>query len=647
MFEIDITSSKIICLLAAILFIYTIFWITQALKNSYYSKTVKTALLILRSVAIIIFILLSLDVKITYVQNKIQEPNIAFVWDFSESMATVENYSAQQVISSQLYKNIHKNSKIDHIAGMNEAEVLPLIQIQKKAFNEGITDIASLLRFSEKQLLYDEIILVTDGQSYLGERLDHFRLQHEIKLHCIAVGEVAENVFPEIRSITFPEHIFKGDSVNFSWTLQNPSDKAIQGELIIEVDGKETFKQSVDIPPYRMKNFSSLTKPLPQGNREWVWTFRSEEKQKSLASKQILVKDSKLNIVIHADPPNQDISMIKHILSKDDKLEIVDLPSWQERFPGQEPYVVIQTWDPNTHPKLFKDVPSILLYRNNQSDYRTTNKLTIEKMRTYVYVDEDPVKNRRYWEQVPPVQIAAFQDIEDASCIVKDEGGRALILEKGRDIIMLASGMWQWNLAAYQKDWDGLYEHVIRGMVEELVGIRSGRMIAFDQVHYNGFAFQTIGFNVEIADDLFVGSELKISLLDSTYSEIKRIESASSKESFYFKVEEPGDYFMRAGLIIKGEELASDTVALNIRENDLERSRLGVNGSDLQKLCANNAGMYIPYNALDTTNFQIETQHKYKMYSHEIYVRKKYYLYLMMFLAVLSDWVLRKMNGGI
>ena len=647
MFEIDITSSKIIWLLVAILFIYTIFWLMRALKDPYYSKTVKIALLILRSFAILVFILLFLDLKISYVQNKIQEPSIAFVWDFSESMALVENYRVQEILSGPLYKNIHKDSKIDHIAGMNEPEILSLTQLQKKALDEGITDIASLLRFAEKQLQYDEIILVTDGQAYLGERLDNFRLQHDINLHCIAVGEVAENVFPEIRSIAFPEHIFKGDSIQVAWTLQNPSDKAIQGELIIEVDGKETFKQSVDIPPYRMNNFSLLTTPLPEGNREWVWIFRSDEKQKNLVSKEIVVKDSKLNIVVHAVPPDQDISMIKHILSKDDKLEIFDLASWQERFPGQEPFLIIQTWDPNENPKLFKDVPAILLYRNNKADYRTTNKLSIEKMRTYVYVDEDPAKNRRYWEQVPPVQVAILKDMDDASRIVKDESGRVLILEKGEDIILLASGMWQWNLAAYQKDWDGLYEHVIIGMLEELIGTRSGRMIAFDQEYYDGFAFQSIGFNLEIADDLLNGSELKISLLDSSYSEIKRIESASSHESFYFKVEEPGDYYMRAGLIVKGEELASDTVALNIRENDLETSILGVNELDLQKLCANNIGKYIPYNALDTINFEIEKQNKYKMYSREIYVRKIYLLYFLMFLAMLVDWVLRKMNGGI
>ena len=147
--------------------------------------------------------------------------------------------------------------------------------------------------------------------------------------------------------------------------------------------------------------------------------------------------------------------------------------------------------------------------------------------------------------------------------------------------------------------------------------------------------------------DGFTNYGLRISLLDSAYSEFKRIESKSVENSFYFKIEQAGNYFLLAELIVNGEVLTSDSSKVSILPNNLENTRRGLNEKELRKLSENNNGVYIHYDALDTLNYEMNFAKKYSIMSREFAARRSYLLYFLMFLALLGDWILRKVNGGI
>ncbi|MEA3391926.1 MAG: hypothetical protein U9Q91_02985, partial [Candidatus Marinimicrobia bacterium] len=77
MFNIDLTASKIVWVLVALLAFYTIYWLIRSLKDPYYPSVIRIILAILRTAAIVIFIIIFLDIKITHIRDRQVEPEIA------------------------------------------------------------------------------------------------------------------------------------------------------------------------------------------------------------------------------------------------------------------------------------------------------------------------------------------------------------------------------------------------------------------------------------------------------------------------------------------------------------------------------------------------------------------------------------------
>lgn len=652
MFNIDLTASKIVWVLAALLAFYGIYWLIRSLKDPYYPSAIRIILAVLRTAAILIFIIIFLDIKITHIRDRQVEPEIAFLWDLSQSMNTAgsEAFSVTDILRSPSYRAIDRQTRISHITDMQDPGIVTETQLRTLSLEEVISDNGKLIRFAEKQTRFRELVLVSDGRSFMGESLGSIRLSDKLVLHTIGVGNDPEAELLQLRSVSFPDHVLQGDSITLSWSLENPSGESIQTELIIKKDNENVFKQEVEIPAQRMMVFEHTFTPMPEGSSIWIWSLEENNEQIKIGSENLYVHPSAIRVVIHADPPDQDIAMISTVLSEFERIKIFKDKDWRIAFPDEKPDLLIQTWHPDTQTKIYQDIPSILFYRDLKGSYITSGELSPDGLQPYIYFDPDPVTNARYWKSLPPVQVANYKG--EGSVIMETNRGRPVILENAKDqsLIIAASGLWRWNLAGFEKNWDGIYIHLIKGMVNDQIRRAGKSYIALDEKIYSGIAYQPFNLRVERYNlELLKQTEtiLRVSLTDSSYEEILRKElDALSDNITSFTLKEAGKYYAKAEIFTHGMLLESDTAKILIEKNDMENRQKGCDAGILKQVAERHDGNYIHINDLDSLQYIIFTDKIWEQVSGVFIAQRAYFLYALMFLMFCADWILRKRNGG-
>ncbi|MEA2077810.1 MAG: hypothetical protein U9O95_07320, partial [Candidatus Marinimicrobia bacterium] len=490
MIQFDLTSSRILWAFTLILALFLIFWLFRNRRNNYYTKTIKNILSILRVSAIIIFILILLDIKINFARDKQVKPEIAFLWDLSESMFQADSsYNVRNILNSRSYRNIAKKVNISHISEMQIPRIVSETQLKNSLLKETISDNGKLLRFAEEQARFKELILVSDGRSYLGEPLESIHLTDGLKVHVIGIGEKITAGLPILRSVNFPEYIMQGDSIRLSWLLQNSGDKNMNSEVFIRRDGKEVFRERVLISAQRMLVFEQTFPSANEGISDWKWFIESKNEDIEIGTKNIYIHPSALRVLCYANPPDQDIAMASTVLLTSDRYQVYNIDEWKTQFPENNPDLVIQTWHSEDAKRIYPNTPAILFLRDKRASYQTSSELKLNIIQPYVYFVSDISENARFWTQLPPIQVAHYSGKE--KLVMKTSKGDPVILEdfsKGKMIIN-ASGLWRWNLAGYEKDWNGIYRHMIEEMVETLIRRNRKNYIALDEKIYMGIAY--------------------------------------------------------------------------------------------------------------------------------------------------------------
>lgn len=250
--------------------------------------------------------------------------------------------------------------------------------------------------------------------------------------------------------------------------------------------------------------------------------------------------------------------------------------------------------------------------------------------------------------QLPPVQ--TMQNDINGDVIVTTERERPLILEdnKNRSVIINASGLWRWNLAGYEKNWNGIYRHIISGIAEKLMARRDKDFIAIHRDIYTGSTYRDIPVELDLYSDRLNPDEafIRLTLSDSTFMEIGRraLDLHARVDPYVFS--EKGTYYIIADLFSQGILLESDTAHVVIEENDMELHFSGCNEPALKKLAQNHEGTFQRMNSPDSLEFTVRTEKQWESVSTTFMARKSYWLFAIMFVLICADWIIRKRNGG-
>ncbi len=590
------------------------------------------------------------DLRVERVRYVRKPQSLAMLWDCSLSMVYAGNtpFSPADILQSRFYRNLRAETEVHHIVNMSDPEMVSEVQLRRRSCDEPFTDCSKLLRFSEAQAAYRQVILISDGRSYLGEALDQIRLSKEMTVHTIGVGDTLAGEVPVLQYLNIPEHISAGDTVDVRWVIYNPSGKPLISEMILKEDDSVLQREQIDIAPRHMREFPFTYIAESQGVRTWDWSLRDEDGEQVFATHRFPVAASRIRVLCHADPPDRDIAMVSTVLSPLPRYELFRSDAWDRLYPGEKPDLLVQTWHPVHQPRLVEDVPAILFYRHSEDAYRSEMHFSIRYYRPYLLFAPDIEQNALYWTQLPPVLVSPYPG--NATTVMESASGHALILEdpSQQAIIINGAGLWRWQLAGYQKAWDGIYRHLIEGLSEQVM--RSGKrsFISLDKEQYTGTRYAPVALSVRLPNPELLGAaQVSISVLDTNYSEVRRVyPEMGPRIAAEVTLADSGTYYLIAAIFSEGKEIERDTANLFIAANELETRNPGCDADILRQLSNHHHGRYVHLDEIDSLTKYISTEKVWANVSSMFIARHTLLLYVLMFVMLCADWILRKRYGG-
>ncbi|MBN2780866.1 MAG: hypothetical protein JXR21_02745 [Candidatus Marinimicrobia bacterium] len=653
MFHLEFTHTIIPWLFSAMLLAFTALWLVRHHLNTFYPPKIRLVLSILRGLTLVLLALLLLDMKITGTRMQKQDPALAIVWDLSRSMryAGGPTFSPADFLQSDAYRHLRREFRVDHIAGMRSPEILTESELRRSPLEENFTDCGKLLRYAEARAVYGQAILISDGQSYLGESLEAIRLSKDMRVHSLRVGAAATGGAPLLRGVRLPDPLFRGDSAEAVWTLHNDLSEPFSGLIAITEGEKEIFRETVDLPAGRMREFATLLAPEHEGPQVWRWHFIDGDDKILLGTRSATVRPSRIRVLCDDDPADRDLAMVATVLGREERIELFRRESWEREHPDETPDLLIQIWHPQQQPLLYRDIPAILFYREKGDAYTPAADLRISEYRPYLMFTPDPAENETYWRQLPPLHAAPYSG--EGRTLVSTSSGQPVIVEDltNRRIIIPAAGLWRWQLAAYRKPWEGAYGHLILGLVRDILSADGTGIISFDKDEYTATQYFPLQFSLGVRDPCRfrdVSARISISLLDTALNELRRIDpplNAAIHEAF--TLADSGAYVLSAQLFANGQTVDRDTARVRIFANDQESAMQGCDTGALIMLSSRHGGVSFSLAEADSLRAHVRGEKTWVRVTRSFEARKAWGFYLLMFLMMCADWILRKRNGGI
>lgn len=652
MLELKLTTSPFILGAVVIIILLTIFWALRFNKNTFYSGNIRTSIILLRLTAILIFLLFLCDFQLTRRYYREEGPSLAFVWDFSESMknAAETPFRPQQILDSPAYRSLSKAAGIEHIAGMENPQVISEKSLRKKEFDESFTNLGKLLDFAVERTKYDYLVLISDGQSYLGELPQQIRIPQQIKLFCIGVGDTAVQAVPALHALKIPSYLKEKDTAAFSWILENPSKRELRGDLLIIKEKDTLYREALELAPGRYRSQKKNIGGLADGNHLLHWYFISESDTTELRAANIRVHPSRIRILCDSGMPDPDIAMVRTLLSAESEFVLYDRVRWKELYAGEKPDLLIQTWHPQREIQYIEDVPAILFFRGEQYS-QNTGEMEVAEYRSYLMYNPNPDVNAALWKQLPPLTIYEYQN--GSRSVLKSENAKSVISEdpEGRRIIITASGLWRWHLAAYEKNWSGLYKNMLKQMIRELLKNREKQFIAFEYDYYE--ALQYLPLNAALQHDNtdrieLSRSRVSLSLLDSNFAELRREDhAAGSSIRPEFSTGDTGRYYLLARLFTEGREIERDTATVRVLPYNPENAAAGLDKNALLAMSRENGGKFFYLKDFYRLQDNIPKEKISRLHTRVFKSRNIYFLAVLIIALLSAEWIIRKRAGGI
>ncbi len=308
-------------------FVLVLTWLSYR-KYSSISKSWKWLLILLRTSALFIILILLLNPFFKREEDVSIKPKIAVLLDGSESTYIEKGeYSGESTYSTIIaeLRNPTENIDVDFIKFGNES-----FPVNPDDFSAdlGVTNIYEVLNnTSSSGQNYSAAILVTDGIITKGKDPSVLSSQSSFPVHTVALGDTSRIRDISLQSITtnstgFTEtkHPVSIDVSQFGYQYQRLNISIIENNSTIvskEIEFNEKTEVlntefQIELNEPGLKQFEIVAQPLAG---EWT-----EENNRSVFSVEVL--ESKKRILHLASQIHPDVKMIRSILSSDENVDL-------------------------------------------------------------------------------------------------------------------------------------------------------------------------------------------------------------------------------------------------------------------------------------------------------------------------------------
>ncbi len=309
------------------------------------SKKVKSILIVLRSVALFLLILLLGEPLLLLVTHSTSLPIVAVLIDNSKSMSIKDknikrSETIKEVLKSSAWEEINRKGKIRFFKFDSKLRPIIELKIDSLTQNGETTDIAEALRVTKKEFEgsnLQSVVIISDGNSTVGENPIYEAEELGLPIFTIGIGDTSEQQDLLIRKIICNEIAYTGTKAPINITVRSVGYGGERVQISLSngasmIDEKtlllENGSRDYNVPLFFLPEKEGLHKLTVS-----VSTLAGElTAQNNKMSCFIKVLKSKLRVLLIAGAPSPDVAVIRRMLEENKNFEV---KTYIERNNGQ------------------------------------------------------------------------------------------------------------------------------------------------------------------------------------------------------------------------------------------------------------------------------------------------------------------------
>jgi len=675
----------------------------------------KAILIFLRTAGLIAVLMIFFEPVLTVVTRSETPPNVALLMDDSRSMQLVDGAGdraeiVESLLQNDLFHDLHQQGKLTTIRFSNTAEVLSSFSPDSFQLEGAATNIDAAMKNLREIHNRENIqlgVLISDGNYNVGPRPVYEAERLGIPIYTIGVGDSLEQKDILIHRVFANEVAYLDteapvdvrvrssgfDGEQVAVTLSD-EDTVIDEKTITLEEGTADYELSFSFRPEEegTKRYTVSVQELPD-------EVTHENNHQSF---YVDVLDRKVQVLLLAGAPTQDVSFIRRTLEEDETVDVVlSVEGSAGAFIGEEPDetrlresdLIIMAGFPthNSPSSLLNIIESIVEDENKpvlflesvQADAQRIDGLlpvSIEQTRrdesqTFIHVPAeqaghsllriDEERTDVQWEALPPIfrtmnryalrpgseKIITHRIqntvLDDPFLVIQSVGGR-------KSAAILGYGLWRWRMMGRGSvDGVSVYDNFVYNLVQWLTTDEDQdrvRITASKEQFHTG---ESIEFFGQVYDEQFRplgNADVRVTIRseDETFETVLSPRGHGRYEGRLNPLPE-GDYTFEGIAEFERSEVGTDDGRFFVGELNLEYRDTRMNIQLMHQLAAITGGEHI--NANDTEKLEeilqgidsYDTRIDMASTDYQVWNLPAALVVLILFFSV--EWFLRKRNG--
>ena len=652
----------------------------------YFFKTKKQKvniwLALLRFVFVFCGLLLIINPKFTKESYFIEKANLILLSDNSMSITKLDGVpdleKSIEIIKSNS-KLVDKYKVSSYLFGKNITEGDSVL------YNTNSTNISKAL--SSLNEIYGNtssaIVLLSDGNQTLGSDYEYLRLNKNIHIYPVVVGDTTIYEDLRVSQINVNKYAFLKNKFPVEATIIYSGNRAINNAIVrIYLNGKQVFRQPVN---FNKNNTSTTINTLLEADNIGVKSLKvqvdtiSNEKNTNNNSKEraIEIIDEKTKIAIVSSIAHPDIGALKKTIEANEQREVTILKpnTATEKVQDIDIFILYQ---PNADFKsiyefIQKRSGGIFTITGRKTDWRFLNQIQTSFIKESYNQKEEilPVKNEGFglfdiselsFIDYPPLEsdLGEFTITKPYESIatkrikgVELESPLFLVIDdqNSKEAVLFGENLWRWRVQNYRdersfKTFDDFMSKLFRYLSD--VKQKSRLNITYENVYEGNLdaKITVTYFDKAYVFDTNADLSIKLKKRESNFTRDAPLLLKGNSYEYSFEDLEAGIYDFS---ITETKEKLSKSGTFKILDFNLENQFLAADYNKLQRLSEKTEGVSYMPNEVEVLVDNLLNDNRFtpiqKSSRNVVSLIDFAFLLFFMAIALAAEWFIRKYNG--
>ena len=613
----------------------------------------KTVLIILRTLAILILLLVLFEPIVTFAKRIIIEPtNLIFV-DNSRSIQINDGTKREETeknFLNELKNNIITKSSALYSFGsnINQVEIDSLNQFN---FSENSTNFSEIFSEAEKTgRNISSITIVSDGDITDGVNPLFTAAKLNIPVYTVGIGDSSRKKDVELKNVLYNEMIYAGTPTTVLATINNRGYAGKTVNVSLYEGSKLEDQRNIQLSTDGTQNVILNYSPQTAGEKKLAINVSTLEGESTNANNKrifyVNALSNKIKVLLISGSPSSDLTFIKDALAQDQNLMVNSITQLsqnmflennnRDRLIDSANVIFLLGFPTNDTPNellrkvqtsvVQNDKPVFFLLSNN-IDYQRLGQLQSElpfvaqisvgsfyEIQPDIQVEQENnpiIQNNSSniiaaWNNLPPVyqpdgMLTPKPESEILSKVIINNVpvNRPLILTRKlgakRSIAVLAFNIWRWKLLASENSPD-IFDNFILNSVKWLNTKDKQKFVTIRTAKKIYSPGENIDFTAQVYDQSYNPvSDAEVNVKIKSGNESFNVTMNSLGNGLYegtLETNKTGDYSYNGTALQNGNKLGTDSGNFNVGEVDIEMVSPRMNYEFLKSLSTQTGGKY-------------------------------------------------------